>query len=122
MIDEARLYQMLGEQLRTLRERHSDAAGRMTQATLAKLVGLERTSITNIEKGTQKVPLHVLYRICEALGVTALEVLPPLTEVQAAKPEPVDEDVSFITNQAEMVKAPPLTKRAIEAVLNPRAH
>lgn len=41
--------------------------GRMTQAELAALVDLERTSITNIEKGAQKLSLHVLYKICDVL-------------------------------------------------------
>ena len=120
MIDEGRLYQTLGERIRTLRELQSDAQGRMTQAALAKLVGLERTSITNIEKGAQKVPLHVLFRICEALHVAVAEVLPAVAEVQSAKQESLEEDVDFVVGH--VVKAPPLTKLAIASVLNIREH
>lgn len=83
MIDEKRLYQALGRHLRVLREQHGQAAGRMTQAQLADRIGMERTSITNIEKGNQKVPLHVLFRICEVLGVEPSSALPALTDVQA---------------------------------------
>lgn len=81
MIDEKRLYTALGERLRQLRVRDG-SMGKLTQGTLASDVGLERTSITNIEQGKQKVPLHVLYRICEALAVDIADVLPILQDVQ----------------------------------------
>lgn len=42
---------------------------RVTQIELAKAVGLERTSITNIEKGKQKISVHTLAAIADALGV-----------------------------------------------------
>lgn len=81
MVSEERLYSYLGSRLRELRE---GAGGRkkLTQAELAQLVGLERTSITNIEKGTQKVPLHILYRFCSALQIDISHILPPLSTVQ----------------------------------------
>ena len=49
----------------------------MTQDRLGTLVGLSRTSITNIEKGRQHVSLHQLYRIADVLGVTPDMLLPP---------------------------------------------
>lgn len=82
MIDERRLYAYVGKRIKELREGKPGVAPRMTQAQLAKQVGLERTSITNIEKGEQKVPLHVLYRICSVLNVDIQEVLPALQEVK----------------------------------------
>ena len=39
-------------------------------------VGLTRTSITNIEKGRQKVLLHQVYDIARALGTTPTSILP----------------------------------------------
>jgi transcriptional regulator with XRE-family HTH domain len=86
MIDEARLYAAIGRELRKLREAKRGASDRLTQGELASLVGLERTSITNIESGIQKVPLHVLYRLCEQLGVHVHEVLPEIVEVQSRPP------------------------------------
>lgn len=81
MISEERLYSSLGAKIRQLRE-GGEGRKRMTQAELAQLVGLERTSITNIEKGTQKVPLHILYRICEVFNVDIIAALPKLGDVQ----------------------------------------
>jgi DNA-binding XRE family transcriptional regulator len=80
MIDEKRLYATLGERIRRAREAYP--TGRMTQAGLAEAIGLERTSITNIEKGNQKIPLQVLYRICEVLKLQLAEILPSLAEVK----------------------------------------
>lgn len=81
MIDEQRLYKALGKNIRDLRATKQGANGLLTQAELAKYVGLERTSITNLEKGSQKVPLHVLYAVCNTLDVDVVDVLPPLQEV-----------------------------------------
>lgn len=83
MIDEGRLYQALGASLKKNRESNLPTRRRLTQAELAREVGLERTSITNIENGNQKVPLHVLYRICEVLQVSIAEVLPPVADIRA---------------------------------------
>lgn len=95
MVDEKRLYQALGERLRALRESQHSARGKVTQAKLAEEVGLERTSITNIERGNQKVPLHVLYRICEVLQVPIGDVLPPLSEIKSTTTESALEELTF---------------------------
>src|SRR5687767_2795287 len=41
----------------------------VTQDALAERVGLTRTSITNVEAGKQKLPLHTLFEIAAALQV-----------------------------------------------------
>lgn len=83
MIDESRLYAHVGKRIKELREGDGGRLPRRTQAQVAYQIGLERTSITNIEKGDQKVPLHVLYRICSVLGADISAILPPLSDVQA---------------------------------------
>lgn len=82
MIDERRLYAHVGRKIKELREGEFGGRPRITQAQLASQVGLERTSITNIEKGEQKVPLHVLYKICSVLNGDIKELLPSLVEVR----------------------------------------
>ncbi len=88
----------------------------MTQAELARLVGLERTSITNIEKGNQKVSLHALYRICEVLKVSIADALPQQSEVSGDVVR--TEEFPFAN---ESVEATPLVKEAVYAVLNRRS-
>lgn len=108
MIDERRLFQEVGQKIRQIRAAPAGRA-RLTQAELAEMVGLERTSITNIERGNQKVPLHVLYRICEALRVPITDVMPAVPEVQA-QPEASLEEFPFASKAVEMT---PLVKQAL---------
>lgn len=115
MIDEKLLYQELGERIRKMREAGTSARGRMTQAQLALQVGLERTSITNIEKGNQKVPLHVLFRICEVLKVPVTDALPEVPDVQASD-ELMLEAIEFA---GETRKVPSSVAQALANLLNP---
>lgn len=50
----------------------------LTQDQLADRVGLSRTSITNIEKGRQKVLIHHLIHLAESLQVSPEALLPPV--------------------------------------------
>lgn len=49
----------------------------LTQIDLGRRIGLTRTSVTNIESGRQRVLLHQMFLIAEALGVTPTALLPP---------------------------------------------
>lgn len=50
----------------------------LTQQQLGDQVALKRTSISNIEAGEQKPPLHVIYAICIALQLEPLDILPTI--------------------------------------------
>ena len=78
-MNEEKLYHLLGQTLRTCRETHQPS---YTQDQLAKKVGLERSSISNIENGQQRVSIHTLYSLCIALNVQPQDVLPMLSSVQ----------------------------------------
>ena len=58
----------------------------LTQKNLAKRVGLSRTSITNIEKGRQRIPLHMLYAFADALGVQPDKLMPQ----KQSEPDTID--------------------------------
>ena len=55
----------------------------LTQAEVAKAVGISRASIANIESGRQKVLLHQVYGLVEALGLKAITELVPATPPRA---------------------------------------
>lgn len=74
MLSESRLYEIIGENIRRTREQLPD--GKMTQGALADAVGLERSSISNIEKAIQKVSIVTLYQIAGVLGVNLIDLLP----------------------------------------------
>ncbi len=64
------VYAAVGKRIRYYREEC-----KFTQAELASRLSLERTSITNIEKGRQKILLHTLIDLAIALDVTPIELL-----------------------------------------------
>ncbi len=65
------LYLELGRLVRAHRTRLQ-----LTQETLAERIGLSRTSITNIEKGRQKILIHQLFALAEALKIRPEALLP----------------------------------------------
>jgi len=112
MIDEKRLYETLGARFKQLREGQAGGKrGRLTQSELADLVGLERTSITNIENGNQKIPVHVLFRLCEQLNVSVHEVLPSIKEV--AVNTAAEKSLTF---GSQKVSATPLVAQALAGI------
>jgi transcriptional regulator with XRE-family HTH domain len=50
---------------------------RLKQAEVAAQIGLTRASLANIEKGRQKIMLHQIYRVAEALRVESILDLVP---------------------------------------------
>src|SRR5688572_30648908 len=115
MIDEKRLYKVLGERLKYLRENQAIFSTKLTQGKLADEVGLERTSITNIEKGNQKVPLHVLYKICEVLQIQINDLLPNVSDIKELELEPHLEELTFA---GRTEKVTPLVMQKINEIFN----
>jgi len=68
---EAELYEELGQLVRLHRERLQ-----MSQEALSKTIKLSRASIANIETGRQRIPLHHLYQLAQALKVEVETLLP----------------------------------------------
>ena len=51
-------------------------------------MGLERTSITNIELGKQRLGIHTLYRFCEYFEILITDLLPSLAGIAKAELPP----------------------------------
>jgi len=66
-----RLCAEFGDRVRKAREE----AG-LSPKALASLVGLSRSSIANLEAGRQRVPVHVIWNLADALGVSVSDLLP----------------------------------------------
>ena len=73
MDDHQAFYEEVGRRIRDARRKRKPA---LTQDGLAKLVGLTRTSITNVEQGRQKCLLHTLADIAIALQVEPANLIP----------------------------------------------
>jgi transcriptional regulator with XRE-family HTH domain len=70
--DHQPFYEEVGRRIRQARLRRIP---KLTQQGLADLVSLNRTSITNVEKGRQKILLHTLADIANALQVNPASLL-----------------------------------------------
>jgi len=68
--DEERFYLALGEAFRRLRITHN-----LTQEDVARALGLSRTSVTNIEKGNQKILAYTLLAAADVFKVEPSELL-----------------------------------------------
>jgi transcriptional regulator with XRE-family HTH domain len=65
------IYIQVGYRIRQARK-----AARLTQEKLAKRVSLTRTSVTNIEKGRQKLLVHTLADLARELDIPVAKLLP----------------------------------------------
>ncbi len=78
MGDDEALYRVIGERIRAARERIVPV---LSQAKLAKQLGISRASVVNIEGGRQHAPLHLLWRITGVLGAELSMLVPRRTEL-----------------------------------------
>jgi transcriptional regulator with XRE-family HTH domain len=71
------LYEIVGRRVREARK-----ASKLTQEELASRVSMTRTSVTNIEKGRQKLLLHTLFELAAAMKVQIVQLVPEPVENQ----------------------------------------
>jgi transcriptional regulator with XRE-family HTH domain len=101
-IDEDLLYREVGARLREQRM----LVG-LTQERLAERSGISRASIAIIERGKQRSPLHVLYRLCAALDIETASLIPLNKEVGEKQP------LSMVITD-EMMTSLPRTVETVE--------
>ncbi len=86
MTEQQAFYTELGHRIREAREK-----SHLTQETLAKMVSLTRTSVTNIEKGRQQLLVHTLVEISKALQVSPESLLPQTQSIGVKALDELDE-------------------------------
>lgn len=89
-LSDKQIYLIIGRKIKETRTRLS-----ITQTELAKRINMARTSLTNIESGEQKLPIHMLYKIALVLKVPITELLPEFKEE--------DIDISALLDQKRVV-------------------
>lgn len=70
-------YREFGQRVRLARKKAN-----LSQEALGRAVGLTRTSVTNIEKGRQHVPLHMAFVLAEVLKTPPEDLLPDLSALE----------------------------------------
>ena len=98
MRDTLAFYKKLGENIRGARK----AIGK-SQDEIGTAIGMQRSSISNIEKGRQKLLLHTFSELADVLGIEPTKLLPKKAEslALAAKAEKIlatlpDEERAFV--------------------------
>lgn len=77
VIDQKALYRAVGKAIADLRNNRQP---KVSQAELARMLEVKRTTLSAIESGKQKAPLHLLYRISNELSVPLAELLPAVKD------------------------------------------
>jgi transcriptional regulator with XRE-family HTH domain len=72
------IYQQIGKNIRAVRRRAEKA-----QDDLATQLGISRATLANMETGRQRILVHQLYAIAQALNVSLGDLLPPPQDVAA---------------------------------------
>jgi len=78
MADSSGLYKAVGRKIRTARERLEP---KLSQAKLAKRLGISRVSVVNIEAGRQHAPLSLLWQIAENIETELILLIPRRNEL-----------------------------------------
>jgi transcriptional regulator with XRE-family HTH domain len=78
MTDEEAIYGAIGTKMRQARER---SAQKLSQVKLARILGVSRASIVNIEAGRQHASLLLLWRIAEVLETDLVQLIPRRAEL-----------------------------------------
>lgn len=106
------LYQLIGDKVRTARE----LAG-LNQTQLAAKAEVHRVSIVNLEKGRQRPPLHVLWRISQLLDVELADLIPRRADFDAAA-DGLHLGPEAITHLESVTKGNFALKRELETFIN----
>jgi DNA-binding XRE family transcriptional regulator len=112
---EANLYEFIGKRIADARHR---SRPRISQARLANLVKLSRTSIVNIECGRHRIQIHVLYEIARMLGSDPRQLL-PATQIDAVPsqlPKGLEKQL-----EKELGKVGPKERAQVAALVNPKS-
>lgn len=96
------LYHVIGGRIRDARRTRD-----LSQSDLASKLNLSRSSITNIENGTQRISVLDLYKIAAAFDLDVVELLPGRIELAKSPNLPfdkIDNDPRFTSNEKKELR------------------
>ncbi len=105
------LYSLIGDKIKNLR-----VGKELSQTQLSdKIPNIGRTSISNIEKGKQQPPLHVMYLLCNVLDVNIHSILPTYSDVIDILNSRNSNELSNYIDDSEIDEK---TRQVLEELLN----
>ena len=103
---ESELYKEIGSNIREFRKKRG-----FTQQALANRMGVTRTSITNLESGKQRPPVHFIYALCNELSISIHNIFPETPEYTVTGAE---KEIQVTGNKS--VEVSRHTERVIEKI------
>ena len=79
-IDATLLYDNVRQRIKDLRTAETDT--RLSQAELGEILGLKRSTVANLESGTQRASLHNVYEICAHYNLELSDLLPSVADLR----------------------------------------
>ncbi len=79
-IDSKLLYDNIRQRIKAIRTAEVDT--RLSQAELGEILGLTRSTVANIESGTQRASLHNIYEICAHYNLELSDLLPGVADIR----------------------------------------
>ena len=108
MLNDATIERLCTEFGARVRAARNDAG--LTPKALASLVGLSRSSIANVEAGRQRVPVHVIWKLADALGVPVSQLLP---EPSSGSVVPRPKVAHYLQQEPRLAAVSAVSKRRI---------
>jgi transcriptional regulator with XRE-family HTH domain len=84
MVSSRTLYEDVGRRIRDVRLERG-----ISQEELAAALSLTRTSVTNIERGRQRILVHTLLQVAEVLGTHVGKLLPSVESITSMEAEEI---------------------------------
>jgi transcriptional regulator with XRE-family HTH domain len=94
------IYVEVGRLIRKHRKRAN-----LTQAQLGSKTGLSRTTVTHIESGDQRIQLHTLYAIADALMISPQTLFPSVGRIERMSCKICEFDFTEVYGDLERLKA-----------------
>lgn len=84
-IDAKLLYNDIRQQIKAVRTAETET--RLSQAELGEILGVKRSTVANLESGTQRASLHNVYEICAHYNLELSDLLPSIADMQKRSTE-----------------------------------
>lgn len=74
------LYDHVRQRIRAVRTAETES--RLSQAGLGEVLGLKRSTVANLESGTQRASLYNVYELCAHYNLELTDLLPSVAEMR----------------------------------------
>jgi DNA-binding XRE family transcriptional regulator len=104
------LYSIIGFRIKEARKKTG-----VSQDELSNTIGINRTSLSNIENGRHQPSLYLLYRICAELKIDVQDILPAYSELNVNEKENSDSELQNLISKKKNLND--ISKMALKSLI-----